>query len=132
MAGRPTDKTPEVVRKIEEAAAMDCSIEEMAFFANIHRATLYRWLKEDKEFSDRIEELKNTPFLLARQAVIKGIQDNYQNAMDYLKRKKRKEFGDNVDLTTKGELLNYTDEQITAIADRIKGNGGAPSEEKSD
>jgi len=67
--GRPTEKTPEVIRKIEEAAAMDCSMEEIAFFANIHRATLYRWIKEDKELKDRIDELKQTPFLKARQTI---------------------------------------------------------------
>ena len=103
--GRPTEKTPEIIRKIEEAAAMDCSIEEMALLANIHRATLYRWLKEDDEFSDRIAELRQTPFLLARRTVIKGIGEKYDNAMDYLKRKKKKEFGDNVDITSGNKPL---------------------------
>ena len=97
--GRPTEKTPEVIRKIEEAAAMDCSMEEIAFFANIHRATLYRWIKDDKELYDRINELKQTPFLSARQTILKAIKDNPQYAFEYMKRKKKTEFSDRSELT---------------------------------
>ncbi len=110
--GRPTEKTPEVIRKIEEAAAMDCSMEEIAFFANIHRATLYRWIKEDKELKDRIDELKQTPFLKARQTILKSISENPQYAFEYMKRKKKDEFSDRQELTGKdgGELkINIID-----------------------
>jgi predicted DNA-binding protein YlxM (UPF0122 family) len=110
--GRPTEKTPEVIRKIEEAAAMDCSMEEIAFFANIHRATLYRWIKEDKELKDRIEGLKQTPFLKARQTILKSISENPQYAFEYMKRKKKDEFSDRQELTGKdgGELkINIID-----------------------
>jgi hypothetical protein len=103
-AGRPTEKTEEVIRKIEEAAAMDCSVEEMASFAGIHRATLYRWIDEDEELKDRISELKLKPFLKARQTIIKSLE-NPQHAFEYMKRKNKKEFGDNVDVTTGGEAL---------------------------
>jgi hypothetical protein len=103
---RPTEKTPEIIRKIEEAAAMDCSMEEMAFFANIHRATLYRWLKEDEELSDRINELKQTPFLNARQTIIKAIKENPQYAFEYMKRKKKNEFSERSEVTgPDGEAL---------------------------
>jgi len=99
MAGRPTEKTPDVIRKIEEAAALDCTVEEMSFYAGIHRATLYRWLEESSEFKDRIEELRQKPFLLARQTINKAIKDNPQYAFEYMKRKKPKEFGDNIKST---------------------------------
>jgi len=42
MAGRPTEKSDEIIRKIEECASLGSSIEEIAFYAGIHRATLYR------------------------------------------------------------------------------------------
>jgi len=38
--------------------------------------------------------------------------NNYQNAMDYLKRKKKKEFGDNIDITTEGKALILPQELI--------------------
>ncbi len=96
--GRPTEKTPEVIRKIEEAAALDCSMEEIAFFANIHRATLYRWIKADKELSDRIAELRQSPFLKARKTIVDSL-DKPQYAIEYMKRKKKAEFSERQEMT---------------------------------
>lgn len=103
-AGRPTKLDDEVRRKIEEAAALDASVEEIAFYAGVHRATLHRWLQEDEGLRDRIQELRERPILKARQTITKALDDpNY--AFKYLERKKRKEFGANVDLTTDGKEL---------------------------
>lgn len=103
--GKYTKKTPELVKSIEEAFAMDCSIGEICLFANITRQTLINWRNEDPDWSEHLDELRQNPFLLARQTILKGIKDNYQNAMDYLKRKKRKEFGDRQELGIDGELI---------------------------
>ena len=46
--------TDEVLRKLELAAAMDCSVEEMAFFADIATSTLYRWMEQNPELSDQL------------------------------------------------------------------------------
>lgn len=91
QVGRPTELTDEVIHKIEEVAALDGSVEEMAFYANVHRGTVYRWLKENKEFSDRIEALRQDPILKARQTVIKSLDDPNQ-AFKYLERKRPAEF----------------------------------------
>lgn len=128
---RPTEKTEDVIRKIEEAAALDCTIEEMAFFANIHRATLYRWIKEDQELSDRIDELKNTPVLKARQTVVSSLT-NPEHAFKYLERKRKKEFGNNVDITTDNKPLpmlyaisnNESHEEDTPNAEENTGGSG--------
>ncbi len=103
--GRPSLDTPEVRRKIEEAAALDASPGEIAFYADISRDTYYEILKKDPVFADRITKLREKPVLMARQRVIKGVNESYSNAIDYLKRKKRLEFGDSVDVTTKGDAL---------------------------
>lgn len=94
---RPTLKTEEVIRKIEEVAALDGSIEEMAYYAGVHRDTLYGWLQDDKEFSDRIQELRERPVLKARQTVIKALDDPL-SAFKYLEKKRRKEFGQSLEL----------------------------------
>jgi hypothetical protein len=103
--GKFTKKTEDVVKRIEEAYAMDCSIKEVLIYANISKQTLYNWMEEDKEWKERLDELRSTPFLKARKTVIRGIEENYGNAMDYMKRKKKAEFGDNVDLTSGGEKI---------------------------
>ena len=104
--GRPiTVDTPETRQKIEEATALDASIEEVCFYADISRESYYQLIKKDKEFSDRLEALRNRPILKARQTVIAKIGESYANAMDYLKRKKKLEFGENIDVTSGGEKL---------------------------
>lgn len=124
MAGRPTELTDDVIRKIEEVAALDGTVEEMAFYADVHRATIYRWLKEDTEFSDRIDALKQRPFLKARQTIVKSL-DEPQHAFEYMKRKKKDEFSERVDsktdITTNGESLNIiTDRELDYIANKLE------------
>lgn len=96
--GRPTKMTDDVIRKIEEVAALDGTVEEMAFYANVHKDTIYSWLKEDKEFSDRIASLKQKPFLKARQTIEKSLSIP-QYAFEYMKRKKKDEFSERSELT---------------------------------
>jgi hypothetical protein len=102
---RPTKRTPEIIRKIEEVAALDGSVEEMAYYAGVHRDTMYLWLKEDSEFSDRIAELRERPVLKARQTFVKAL-DEPEYALKYLERKKKKEFSTRTELTgADGEKL---------------------------
>lgn len=102
--GRPTKLDDDVRRKIEEAAALDASVEEIAFYAGVHRATLHRWIQEDEELRDRIQELRERPILKARQTIANSLDDP-NHAKWYLERKRRKEYGANVDLTTDGKEL---------------------------
>jgi AcrR family transcriptional regulator len=101
MAGRPTERTEEVNRKIEEAAALGASTEEIAMYCGVHRATLYRWMQDDEELRDRIDELQERPILKARQTVVRSL-DIPQNAQWYLTRKKKVEFAERQELTGAG------------------------------
>ena len=103
--------TPETVKKLEEVFAIDGTIEEACYYANISSQTYYNWIKEKPELKEQFDRLRNYPVLKARKEVIKGL-NNYQNAMDYLKRKKKKEFGDNIDITTEGKALILPQELI--------------------
>ncbi len=103
--GRPTVITPEVLAKLEQAFAIDASVDEALSYAEIKPDAYYDYLKKHPEFSDRIKDLRNRPILAARQRVVKGVTENYGNAMDYLKRKKKLEFGDSVDVTSKNEQI---------------------------
>lgn len=92
--------TEDTLRKLDEVFAIDGSIEEACFFADIATSTYYLWVKENPELSERFNRLRNNPVLKARKTVNDKLGESYQNAMDYLKRKKKIEFGDNVDVTT--------------------------------
>jgi predicted DNA-binding protein YlxM (UPF0122 family) len=98
-AGRPSVFTPEVITKLEQAFAIDCSVEEACSYADISRNAFYEWLKANEAFNDRITDLRQRPVLKARQTVVQKLGESYQNGMDYLKRKKKLEFGDAIDFT---------------------------------
>ena len=98
LGGRPTTFTNEVVQKLEEAFAMDCSVEEACLYADIARQTYYNHVDgkaelgaKKREYFDRFEELRQRPFLKARQTIFKGLDDP-ATAKWYLERKKKKEF----------------------------------------
>lgn len=122
--GRPTKLTPEVRKKIEEAAAIDASVEEICFYAGISKPTLYNWFKADPEFFNRIQALRQKPILAARQEVVKGITGNPSFALNYLARKKPAEFSEKTKVEHSGSVLTNSDpaneKNIEAIVDRFE------------
>ncbi len=117
--GRPTVMTDEVIRKIEEVAALDGSVGEMAYYAGIHPDTIYKKLKEDKDFSDRITALRERPVLKARQTIVKALEDP-NHAFKYVEKKRKKEFGNSLELS--GSLT------ISDVLDKLEKDGPTPQE----
>lgn len=92
----------EVLHKLKEAFLMDCTDEEACCYADIAMATFYAYQAEHPKYSEEKAKWKQTPFLYARQAILKGFQsDNGRLALDYMKSKKRDEFADRKELTGK-------------------------------
>lgn len=108
--GAKSKLTDETLVKLKHAAAMDASVAEMAYLCGVSRQTIYTWLKENPELSDEIDRLRAYPVLKARENVMKELEHgkDYNKSMDFLKRKRRKEFGDNVDHTSGGEKINIS------------------------
>ena len=104
-AGKYTKLTKDTINKLEQVFAMDGPITEACFYANIRTQTYYNWIEKNPAMKIRFDELRNKPMLKARQRIMKGIDESYGNAMDYAKRKKKLEFGDNVDLTSGGQKI---------------------------
>jgi hypothetical protein len=119
--GRPTVMTPELVTKLEQAFAIDASVEEACSYADISRNCFYEWLKKNPEFNDRITDLRNRPVLKARQTVVQKLGESYQNGMDYLKRKKKLEFGDSIDVNANVKVSKL--EEIQTATKLILENG---------
>lgn len=110
--GPKTKLTPEVRKKLEEAAALDCTIEEMCFYAGITKPTYYDWTNADPELSARLEELRNDPVLAARDTVIAAIRKGDRSmATWYLERKRKKEFAERKELTGENGEKLFDDEQ---------------------
>ena len=82
--GRPTVMTDFVVGKLEEAFAMGCSDEEACLFADIHKSTLYDYIKINPEFADRKENLKKNPVLKARQVLLNHLKLDDKDIAKYV------------------------------------------------
>ena len=105
--GRPTKMTEVVIGKLESIFALDGSVKEACYYAGINPDTYYEFVKNNPEYTERFEALRNRPVLLARQTVVKKLSENYTNAMDYLARKAKKEFSLRTEVTgADGEALN--------------------------
>jgi len=104
-SGRPTVMTSEVCRRIEEVAALGGSVEEMAIYGLIHKDTIYSYLKEHPEYSDKIDALRERPILKARNTIIAGL-DQPENAKWYLERKRRNEFSSKIRAETTTRIIH--------------------------
>jgi hypothetical protein len=104
MPPGPHKLTDIVRQKLDEAAAIDATIEEMAFYADVSKQSLYTWFKSEPELKERLDALRQKPFLKARQTLVKDLE-NPAGAQWYMERKAKKEFGKNMDITSDGKQL---------------------------
>lgn len=98
LGGRPSEMSEEKVKKLEEVFAIDGTIEEACFYADITKTTYYNWLEKKPELVDRFEALRQRPVLKARQTIVKSLETP-QGAQWYLSRKKKSEFAERVEQT---------------------------------
>jgi len=113
--GRPTVFTSEVISKIEEIAALDGRVKEIAHFAGVGQSNLYAYIADNPAFKERLESLKQAPVLKARRTVINSLE-NVSSAQWYLERKARNEYGSKPE--SDNTVINNV--FINAIQDDVK------------
>jgi hypothetical protein len=101
--GRPTKMTPETLDKLRQAFLIGATNDEACAFAEIHRDTLYDYMKKNPDYSYLVEQYKETPILKAKATVNKNL-DDAKTAQWYLERR-AKEFKPKQDLTTNDKEL---------------------------
>lgn len=82
------------VRDLISAFKIDATIEEACAYAGISIAQFNYFRELHAEFSEIISICRQLPTLKARKVVVDHVDENYQNGMDYLKRKHKKEFSE--------------------------------------
>lgn len=94
--GRPTVMTKQVLGKLRQAFSIGCTDREAAIFADIHVDTLYAYCKENPDFSDEKEELKDHNVIHARMNISQRIQKgrSIDDSWEYIKRKRKSEFSE--------------------------------------
>lgn len=103
---RPTKFDDITVKKLEEAFALGCTVEEACFNADISKQTYYNWTEENPELLDRFEQLKQSPILKARKTIVKAIEKDPKLAMKFLEKKLKYEFGNKEVSGDYNNLLN--------------------------
>jgi len=113
-------KKKDVLDKLEQAFALDCTIEEACLHANINPSTYYVWVKKDKKLSERFNALRNKPVLLARKTLVEGLKDNPELSLKYLERKRKSEFSLRMEnINADGEIDIEDDERMKIIKKKI-------------
>ncbi len=92
--------TQDNINKLKEVFAIDGTIAEACYYANISVQTYYDWIKKNPKLSEEFNALRERPVLKARQTVIKSL-DQPDYAFKYLERKKKDEFSPRQELTGK-------------------------------
>jgi len=105
---RPTVMTPETIDKLRQAYLIGATNEEAAHYASISPNTIYNYIESHPEFLEQISAWKSEPILKAKQMIVKNIDRDIKNAQWYLERKRKKEFGTSVDITSGDEPLTIS------------------------
>ena len=89
--GRPSVITPGVLDKLYYAFSIGCTDKEAYSHARISKDAFYNYQDANPYFKEYKEQLKQEPFLKARDSIMKGLK--YPKiALKYMKYKKSKEF----------------------------------------
>jgi hypothetical protein len=120
--GRPSEMTPEAIKKLEEVFAIDGTVQEACFYADITPTTYYNWLEKKPELVERFEALRNRPVLKARQTVVQSL-NTPAGAQWYLQRKRKTEFSERTEVTgADGAAIKVeVSERIKELAKKLNG-----------
>lgn len=100
--GRPTVMTPETISLLEGAFLNGASDKEAIFQAKIGSATFYEYCKENPEFAERKEHLKDQVKYRARKNIVEAINEGDRELSQwYLERKVKEEFSPRTEQTGK-------------------------------
>ena len=95
-------KTPETLGKVIEWFRMDFGVMDTCVYAGIEYKTLQARINEDKKLFQEIEAAKRFAFLIAKRTVIKGIKDNPQMALQWLKLREKDVYSERTEHTGAG------------------------------
>jgi len=104
--GRPHIVDDEVLQKLEEAFLNGATDRQAVFLANISEGTLYNYIKDNPDFGERKELLKQQTAYRAKQVIKEAIEikNDKETAKWYLERKD-KDFKQKTDITSNDEAL---------------------------
>ena len=118
-AGRPPKMNADVVSKVEDGFSHGLTVKQACFKAGISPDTLYRYMKDNPGYSERIEGLRENVGMLARLNLHDSIASGDINtSLWYLERHDKSEFSksENIALTASGDLEKAAGDLAAGIA----------------
>lgn len=119
--GRPTVFDQDTVRKLEQAFAIGCTVEEACSVSGVSRSAYYKRLEDDEQFMDKMERARLFMIIQARHTVCNAIRrGDVKTSIWYLERKRRSEFGVVAQVMENETLCieNISDQQLLNILSR--------------
>lgn len=116
------------VRRLIDAYKIDCTDAEACIYAGILYKTLGYFQTLHPEFLGIKAACKELPCLVARQTINTALKNNAGDAWKYLERKRKHEFGPNIDVTSGGEKLPASSNQIEFVNFSVKEEENATSQ----
>lgn len=122
--GRPSVMTQATVQKLEHAFVYDSPVEEACLYAGISKQTYYSFCKENPDFLDRIEQLRNAPYFVLRKRVIIAAEHDADLALKFLERKRPQEFSTRAQIHHTSEVSDRhsVDPETIALIKKAMGN----------
>jgi hypothetical protein len=108
---RPTKKTQELEAKICELLAAGNNRKTAVGAIGIHYSTFCDWLREFPEFSEAVERAEHEAEAYYVSVLHRCAQKDWRAALEWLKRQRRAEWGDRIDIG------NISDEQLLRMLD---------------
>lgn len=91
--GRPTDFTPEALEKLMRAFAMGLNNDQCCLYADVGRTAFYNYCRNNPEFTERRDLLRQSPSLKAKVNIVQAINDGDEDLSKWwLERKCKDEF----------------------------------------
>lgn len=123
--------TEKILRKLDEAFAVDLSIKQACIYAEIAESTYHLWIKKNPKLSERFEAFKNRLSMKSKQNIATEINAGGLAISErYLARKEPEEYGDKMKVEHSGEIgsgsdIHPEDEDLrkklkTGLMDNIK------------
>lgn len=130
--GRPTVMTQEVLRKLEAAFGYGATDKQACFYAGVGLTAFYEYCKDNPDFAEWKEQLKENPIMMARQSVVDALKGDPSLAFKYLERKQKDEFSGRTEVTgADGAPLVEDTDELADILKELKRVGIAAAEQAS-
>lgn len=92
---RPTKKTEDIVKKLKQIFMYDWTVEEACLYAGISKVIYYKWIKEDVNFLNEMNQARLFPYITAKKTLIKSMESENEavaqkGAVEFLKRRDKR------------------------------------------